>query len=124
LSTARTEQDETLDKLSLAISRQRDLSVTISSELELHSSLLDETDEAVDRTGGQLRRARGRLETVSRKARDNGATCTIIGLVVILLLLIVVLKVRRDPRPPLFSFLVADAPRTVTDAPLGSPEVV
>jgi hypothetical protein len=43
------QQDDTLDQLSAAISRQRDLSLTISSELELHETLLEETDAAVDR---------------------------------------------------------------------------
>ena len=43
------EQDNTLDQLSLAISRQRDLSLTISSELELQEGLIDETDRAIDR---------------------------------------------------------------------------
>lgn len=43
------EQDDTLDALSAAIQRQRDLSLTISSELELHEGLLEETDAALDR---------------------------------------------------------------------------
>lgn len=43
------EQDGTLDALSQAIRRQKDLSLTISSELELHEDLIDETDQALDR---------------------------------------------------------------------------
>lgn len=42
------DQDETLDALAKAISRQRDLSLHISSELEVHEGLLEETDRAVD----------------------------------------------------------------------------
>ena len=48
-STGLKDQDDTLDRLSQAISRQRDLSLTISSELELHEGLIDETDDALDR---------------------------------------------------------------------------
>ena len=87
------DQDETLNALSTAISRQRDLSLNISSELELHSTLLDETDMAVDATQSRLSKAATKLERVGRKtARENSATCIIVALVVILLLLIVLLK--------------------------------
>lgn len=42
------EQDDQLDALAKAIARQRDLSLNISSELELHEDLIDETDRALD----------------------------------------------------------------------------
>lgn len=44
----RTDQDDQLDALAKAIARQRDLSLNISSELELHEDLIDETDRALD----------------------------------------------------------------------------
>jgi syntaxin 8 len=79
--------------LSHAISRQRDLSLNISSELELHNNLLEETDQALDHTESRLRRAATRLETVGRRtARENSATCLIVMLVVVLLVLIVLFK--------------------------------
>lgn len=81
------EQDETLDALSAAIRRQRDLSLTISSELELHSSLIEETDAALDHTDSRLRKASKRLDTFTRRAKENSASCTIIGLVAILVIL-------------------------------------
>lgn len=42
-----TDQDGQLEQLSKAIARQRDLSLTISSELEIHEGLLEETDQAL-----------------------------------------------------------------------------
>jgi syntaxin 8 len=42
------DQDEQLDALAKAIARQRDLSLNISSELELHEELIEETDRALD----------------------------------------------------------------------------
>lgn len=42
------DQDDQLDALAKAIARQRDLSLNISSELELHEDLLEETDRALD----------------------------------------------------------------------------
>jgi syntaxin 8 len=44
-----TDQDGQLEQLSKAIARQRDLSLTISSELEIHEGLLEETDQALSK---------------------------------------------------------------------------
>ena len=87
-----TDQDETLNSLSSAISRQHALSLNISSELELHEDLLEDTDQAIDRTATRLRRAGTSLGTVSRRARDTGSTGLIVLLVVILVVLLVVFK--------------------------------
>lgn len=46
--TSTVDQDDQLDALAKAIARQRDLSLNISSELELHEDLIDETDRALD----------------------------------------------------------------------------
>ncbi|KAH8915168.1 hypothetical protein BT69DRAFT_1289184 [Atractiella rhizophila] len=86
------DQDRSLDALSEAVSRQRDISLQISSELELHTGLLEETDFALDQTQSRMRKAQSRLDTVARKTKENAATCTIIGLIVVLLILIIVLK--------------------------------
>lgn len=85
-------QDDTLDSLSSAIARQHQLSLHISSELELHEGLLDETDTALDRTESSLRRAGGRLNRISRKAKDTGSTGLIVLLVVVLVILIALFK--------------------------------
>ncbi|OCK90665.1 uncharacterized protein K441DRAFT_578796 [Cenococcum geophilum 1.58] len=86
------EQDAQLDRLGESIGRQRELSMQIGDELDGQVLLLDEVDEGVDRHQGQFRRARGRLERVGRKARDNWSLTVIVVLIVVLVLLIVVLK--------------------------------
>ncbi|KAF2198895.1 hypothetical protein GQ43DRAFT_442954 [Delitschia confertaspora ATCC 74209] len=86
------EQDEQLDRLGLSIGRQRELSMQIGDELDGQVLLLDEVDEGVDRHTAQFRRARGRLERVSRKARENWSLTVIVVLIVILVVLIVITK--------------------------------
>ena len=87
-----TDQDDTLDSLSTAIARQHSLSLNIASELELQSSLLDDTDSALDRTETSLRRAGGRLDQFSRRAKETGSTGLIVLLVIVLVILILVFK--------------------------------
>ena len=86
------EQDAQLDRLGESIGRQRELSMQIGDELDGQVLLLDEVEEGVDRHQGQFRRARGRLERVGRKARDNWSLTAIVVLIMVLMLLIVVLK--------------------------------
>ncbi|MBW0498652.1 hypothetical protein O181_038367 [Austropuccinia psidii MF-1] len=86
------DQDRTLDQLSDAISRQRDLSLHISSELEVQENLLDELDHNMDFTSNRLTRANRRMDDVFRKIAKDGACWTIFGLVALLLFLIVLLK--------------------------------
>ena len=91
-SQVMAEQDEQLDQLGVSIGRQRDLSIQIGDELDSQAVLLDDVDDGVDRHQTQLDRAKGRLNTFARKARDNWTTTTIITLIVILVLLIVITK--------------------------------
>ncbi|GAA5984494.1 hypothetical protein JCM10908_003373 [Rhodotorula pacifica] len=86
------DQDSQLNSLSSAISRQHALSLRVAEELELHSSLLDDTDEALDRTGSNLRRASGRLDEFAQRARNTGSTGLIIALIILLAILIVIFK--------------------------------
>ncbi|XPS75353.1 hypothetical protein M3J09_007449 [Ascochyta lentis] len=86
------EQDDQLDTLSASIGRQRELSMQIGDELDGQVMLLDEVEEGVDRHDAQFRRARGRLDRFSRKARENWSLTLIIVLIVILVLLIVITK--------------------------------
>jgi len=66
------DQDESLDRLSQSISRQRELSLQIGDELDSHAELLDDVDGLVDRTQHRLTGARKRMDTITRKAKDNG----------------------------------------------------
>lgn len=86
------DQDDQLDTLSASIGRQRELSMQIGDELDGQVMLLDEVEEGVDRHEAQFRRARGRLDRFSRKARENWSLTVIIVLIVILVLLIIITK--------------------------------
>ncbi|KAF2706753.1 SNARE complex subunit [Pleomassaria siparia CBS 279.74] len=86
------DQDEQLDRLGQSIGRQRELSMQIGDELEGQVLLLDEVEEGVDRHTAQFRRARGRLDRFTRKAKDNWSLTMIVVLIIILVLLIAITK--------------------------------
>ena len=104
------EQDVRLDELAHSIGRQRDLSLQINDELEVHHGLLEAMDEEVDRTSSRLSQARRKLDRVARGAKENSMSLSIsarsplsygdstgstvmIGLIIfILLILIIVFK--------------------------------
>jgi len=86
------EQDNHLDHLSHSINRQRDISLQINSELDVHTGLLEGLDADLDRTGDRLGRARKQLDKFARGMKGNGATIFIGLLITILLLLIVIFK--------------------------------
>lgn len=66
------DQDERLNLLSNSINRQNHLSIQIGSELDVHHDLLDDTDQAMDRTQARLLKARKRLDKVAREAKQYG----------------------------------------------------
>ncbi|KAH9822224.1 hypothetical protein DFH28DRAFT_446326 [Melampsora americana] len=86
------DQDRSLDALANAISRQRDLSLHISSELEVQEGLLSDLDENMDFTSNRLRKANRKMNGLFDKMARDGACWTIFGLVVVLLILIIILK--------------------------------
>ncbi|KAF2735440.1 SNARE complex subunit [Polyplosphaeria fusca] len=86
------EQDDQLDRLGESIGRQRELSMQMGDELEGQAMLLDEVEEGVDRHQAQFHRARGRLERIGRKAKENWSLTVIVVLIIILVLLIVITK--------------------------------
>ncbi|KAG8623786.1 hypothetical protein KVT40_008762 [Elsinoe batatas] len=86
------DQDDQLDQLGLSIGRQRDLSIQMGNELDDQAVLLDDVDQSVDRHQGTLDRAKGRLNKISRGAKDNWSWVTIGCLILVLVLLIVLLK--------------------------------
>ncbi|KAK9370207.1 hypothetical protein V1509DRAFT_617046 [Lipomyces kononenkoae] len=65
------QQDDSLDRLSESISRQRELSIQIGDELDSHIELLGEVDRLVDWGQHRLDGARKRLDYVSRKTKEN-----------------------------------------------------
>jgi syntaxin 8 len=66
------DQDDSLDRLSDSIGRQRELSIQIGDELDSQGELLDDVDGMVDRSRSRLDGARRRLDRFSKKAKDNG----------------------------------------------------
>lgn len=66
------DQDDSLDRLSESIGRQRELSIQIGDELDSQGELLEDLDGMVDRSRGRLDGARRRLDRFSKKARENG----------------------------------------------------
>lgn len=67
------DQDVHLDELSRSITRQRDISLQIGDELDVHTGLLEGLDHDLDRTDSRLTGARRRLDRVARGAKENGA---------------------------------------------------
>ncbi|KAI0765003.1 hypothetical protein C8Q74DRAFT_1356664 [Fomes fomentarius] len=86
------EQDVRLDELSHSITRQRDISLQINDELDVHTGLLEGLDHDLDRTDSRLTNARRRLDRVARGAKENGSTLMIALLILVLLILIIVFK--------------------------------
>lgn len=66
------DQDVHLDSLSRSVTRQRDLSMQINDELEVHTGLLEELDHDLDNTGIRMGRARQRLGRVADGAKEHG----------------------------------------------------
>ena len=66
-------QDEHLDRLSHSINRQRDLSIQINDELDVHHGLLSELDTDINRTHDRMSGARRRLDRFAKGAKNNGA---------------------------------------------------
>lgn len=73
------EQDAHLDRLSHSIGRQRDISLQINDELDVHTGLLEELDTDLDQTHNRLSGAARRLQTFSRGVRGNceSPICTV-----------------------------------------------
>lgn len=66
-----SEQDESIDRLSESISRQRELSIQIGDELDSHAQLLDEVEILTDRHQTRLDNAKKRMDHIYRKASEN-----------------------------------------------------
>jgi hypothetical protein len=68
---APSEQDNHLDQLSGAITRQKEIGLLISEELDLHADLLDTAETTVEVVNRRLLGARQRLDAVSKHAKDK-----------------------------------------------------
>ncbi|KAJ1656037.1 hypothetical protein IWQ61_004324 [Dispira simplex] len=63
------DQDRSLEALGQSVRRQHELGLTMNQELDYHIQLLDETEQATDRTGHHLQFAHRSLDNFQRKAR-------------------------------------------------------
>ena len=81
-----------MDRLGDSIGRQRELSIQIGDELEGQVQMLDDVEVHMDRQISKMGKARKRLGTVARKAKDNKQITTILVLIIVLVLLIIILK--------------------------------
>ncbi|KAF5366553.1 hypothetical protein D9758_008991 [Tetrapyrgos nigripes] len=86
------DQDSYLDRLSHSINRQRDLSIQINDEIDVHHGLLQELDTELDRTDTRMSSARRNLDRFARGARNNSSTVAIGILILLLLILIIIFK--------------------------------
>jgi len=86
------DQDDSLDRLSESIGRQRELSIQIGDELDAHGELLEDVDGMVDRSRSRLDGARRQLDRFSKKAKDNGSMVVIGVLILVLVILIIIFK--------------------------------
>jgi len=65
------DQDADLDRLDVAIGRQREIGLRIGEELDYHVELLEDTESLVDRTDSRLNKAKRNLGKVSRKVKEH-----------------------------------------------------
>ncbi|TPX47439.1 hypothetical protein SeMB42_g03309 [Synchytrium endobioticum] len=86
------EQDSHLDELAETIGRQRQIGLLISDELDLHADLLEEVDEAVDRTRSRLGVAGRRLNAVTKDAKTCGVTSIFILFIVLVIVIVLARK--------------------------------
>jgi len=81
-----SEQDGHLDRLSHSINRQRDISLQINDELDVHTGLLQELDTDLDHTESRLSRARRGLDRVAQGTRENGSLLPLFSVARLLML--------------------------------------
>lgn len=85
-------QDQHIDTLAASVSRAHGMSLDINQEVETQNTgLLADLENMVDTSDRNLQRARRRLDTFQRTARENGPCTTIVLLLIILIFLLVVL---------------------------------
>lgn len=73
------DQDTHLDNLSHSINRQRDLSLQINDELDVHTGLLEGLDVDLENTSGRLGNARRQLSRVAKGAKEHGEPALVLA---------------------------------------------
>ncbi|CCJ28868.1 unnamed protein product [Pneumocystis jirovecii] len=69
------EQDLSLNNLYDSISTQKELTIQMESELELHNEFLEEMEVLVDKSQGKLKKSEKRLKKVVKNIKKKGKQC-------------------------------------------------
>lgn len=86
------EQDTYLNSLGESVRKSHDISLDIHQEVtEQNDQVLQDLESLVENSGRNLDRAKRRLETFEKTARENGPCFIILLLILILILLLIVL---------------------------------
>eukprot|EP01080_Neovahlkampfia_damariscottae_P006171 gene6171-10178_t len=85
------QQDDSLDVLSDALDRTKNIGVAIGDELNEHQRLLGDLEDGVGRTKGNLQRQQKRLDGVLKASGIGCLLCTIVILIIIAIVLFVLM---------------------------------
>eukprot|EP00249_Psilotum_nudum_P006589 c19910_g1_i1 orf=223-654(+) len=84
------EQDEDLLQLEETVASTKHIALTVNEELDLHSRLLDELDQATDGTNAHLKNVQRRLAILSKRASSG---CSLVCLLLMLLAIVILVLV-------------------------------
>eukprot|EP00026_Physarum_polycephalum_P013772 Phypoly_transcript_14212.p1 GENE.Phypoly_transcript_14212~~Phypoly_transcript_14212.p1 ORF type:complete len:250 (+),score=47.31 Phypoly_transcript_14212:106-855(+) len=85
--TVMQQQDDHIDILSASIVRQKEIAVTINTELDVHTRLLDDLDSKTDKTAYGIQAANKRISRVAENSKVGGMWCVIILLIIFIIVL-------------------------------------
>ncbi|EMR11261.1 hypothetical protein PNEG_00291 [Pneumocystis murina B123] len=85
------EQEASLNNLYNSISLQKELTIQMESELELHDDLLEEMEVLIDRSQIKLDKSEKRLEGFTKGIKNNSGIFWIIMIFIVLIFLIIII---------------------------------
>ncbi|KAF9916844.1 Syntaxin-6 [Lobosporangium transversale] len=85
------EQDQQLDSVMHTVLNIREIATTMNGELQDQTMLLDDLDEHVDRTSGNLQKAMRRMNRFIKQNEESASSCCI-GILIIVLIIMLILK--------------------------------
>lgn len=95
-----SDQDQTLDILSQSVSKQKEIAVTINTELDVHNRLLDDLDSKVGKTQAGIERENRHIKKVSESAKVGCMWVIIVVLIIIIIVFALTdwgCKIHNDP---------------------------
>jgi len=94
------DQDETLDLLSTSVLKQKEIAVTINTELDVHNRILDDLDGKVGKTQAGIERERRHIAKVSESAKVGCMWVVIVVLIIVIVVFALTdwgCKIHDDP---------------------------